>query len=56
MEHERERQGKVPEQRKIEKIGREHRRRAEQQRYALARDERGKGVVGKAHKHDESKA
>lgn len=56
MEHERERQGEAPEQRKIEKIGREHRRRAEQQRHALARDERGKNVVGKAHKHDESKA
>lgn len=56
MEHERERQGEAPKQRKIEKIGREHRRRAEQQRHALARDERGKNVVGKAHKYDESKA
>ena len=56
MEHERERQGEAPEQRKIEKIRREQRCRAEQQRCALTRDERGKGVISKTHEHDESKA
>ena len=55
MEHERERQGKVPEQRKIEKIGREHRRRAEQQRHALMHSKIGQFVVTKAYKHGERK-
>ena len=55
MEHERERQGKVPEQRKIEKIGREHRRRAEQQRHALMHSKIGQFVVTKAYKRGERK-
>lgn len=56
VEHKRKRQGEAPSSVKSRKYAASHRRRAEQQRHALARDERGKNVVGKAHKHDESKA
>ena len=55
MEHERERQGEVSEQRKIEKIGREHRRRAEQQRHALMHSKIGQFVVTEAYKRGERK-
>ena len=55
MEHERERQGEAPEQRKIEKIGREQRCRTEQQRHALMHSKIGQFVVTKAYKRGERK-
>ena len=54
MEYKRKRQGKASEQRKIKKIRRKHRRRAEQQRRALPREENT--AVAKAHERSEGES